>query len=85
MQTKVLILAAALTAVFTGCMDNGEPYVPENLNRLTVKAVYPDGVATKGGATVSIVEISSATQYSIKTKENGTAVTDIPMASTALT
>lgn len=78
MQTKVLILAAALTAVFTGCMDNGEPYVPENLNRLTVKAIYPDGVAAKGGATVSIVEVSSATSYSIKTKENGTAVTDIP-------
>lgn len=59
-------------------MDNGEPYAPGSLNRLTVKAVYPGGIAAKGGATVSIVEVSGITAYSVKTGDNGSVVTEVP-------
>ena len=57
MQNKILGLFAALVLV-AGCMDNGVPYAPGSLNILTVKAVYPYCISAKGGATVSIVEVS---------------------------
>ena len=77
MQNKILGLFAAL-AILAGCMDNGEPYAPGSLNILTVKAVYPDGISAKGGATVSIVEVSGITSYTVSTGADGSVVTEVP-------
>ena len=77
MQNKILGLFAALVLV-AGCMDNGEPYAPGSLNILTVKAVYPDGIAAKGGATVSVVEVSGITSYTVSTGADGSVVTEVP-------
>ena len=77
MQNKILILAASL-AVISGCMEQGEPYASGSLNILTVKAVYPEGIAPQAGATVSIVEVSGITSYSVKTGNDGSAVTEVP-------
>ena len=77
MQTKILSFIAALVLV-AGCMDNGVPYAPESLNRLTVKAVYPEGIAPRGGATVSVVEVSGITSYTVKTGSDGSVVTEVP-------
>ena len=77
MQTKILSIFAALVLV-AGCMDNGEPYAPGSLNRLTVKAVYPGGTAPRGGATVSIVEVAGIMSCSVTTGADGSAVTEVP-------
>ncbi|MBQ9410365.1 MAG: DUF4876 domain-containing protein [Bacteroidales bacterium] len=77
MQAKILSIFAALVLV-AGCMEQGEPYAPGSLNRLTVKVAYPDGVSMRGGATVSIVEVSGITAYSVKTGAEGSAVTEVP-------
>ena len=77
MQTKILSLLAALVLV-TACMDNGEPYAPGSLNRLTVKVVYPDNFAPRGGAMVSVVEVSGISSYSVTTNMDGSVVTEVP-------
>lgn len=77
MQNKILSLFAALVLV-AGCMDNGEPYAPGSLNRLTVKAIYPEGIAPRGGATVSVVEVSGITSYTVKTGNDGSIVSEVP-------
>ena len=77
MQTKILSLLAALVLV-TACMDNGEPYAPGSLNSLTVNVVYPDGFAPRGGAMVSVVEVSGITSYSVTTNMEGSVVTEVP-------
>ena len=77
MQTKILTyLAAALLAA--GCMNMGEPYAPGELNQLTIQAVYPQGTATRAGASVSIEAVDGSIAYSLKTDASARAETLLP-------
>lgn len=77
MQTKILtFLAAALLTA--GCMNLGEPYGSGELNKLTVQAVYPQGMAARGGATVSIEDVAGDITYSLTTDASARAETRLP-------
>ncbi len=78
MQNKtIILLLAGATLLLGGCMDMGEPY-EEGLNRLTVKAVYPEGFTAGEGAAVSIESISGGTAYKLTTNSSATAETRLP-------
>ena len=77
MQNKIIILTAA-ALLLAGCMDVGTPYAPESLSRVTVKAVYPEGFATRAGATVSIENVLEDVGYEIHTGADASASISLP-------
>ena len=77
MQNKIISMAAAALQL-TGCMNLETPYPPEKLNRLTVRAVYPEGFAAHAGAGVSIENVSGGVAYSLVTGADATASTTLP-------
>ena len=77
MQNKIIgMVAAAL--LLAGCMDMGVPYAPDSLSRMTVRAVYPEGFATRGGAAVSIENVAGGVAYSLATGADATASVLLP-------
>lgn len=77
MQSKIIVWAAAV-ALLTGCMNMDAPFAPENLNRLTVTAVYPAGFDSRGGATVTIENIAGGVSYSIETGADAQVTVTLP-------
>lgn len=77
MQDKVISIA--LTALLlAGCMDPGVPYAPESLSRVTVKAVYPEGFAPRGGASVSVENVAGGVAYQLLTGADASASVSLP-------
>lgn len=66
MQNQIIGMAAALL-LLTGCWDYDHPYPPENLSRITVQAVYPEGFATRSGASVAIENEADGIYYELVT------------------
>lgn len=77
MQNKALILLLAALAA-TACLELGAPYPAEELSRLTVTAVYPEGYPPQTGAEVTIESISGGMSYLLSTGEGGAVSTTIP-------
>ena len=77
MQNKAISLLA-IALLLAGCMNPGVPYAPESLNRVTVKAVYPEGFAQRGGASVSIENVLGGVSYLLITGDDASASIDLP-------
>ena len=74
MQNKIIGIAAALL-LLAGCMNFEKPYPPESLSRLTVKAVYPEGFAPAGLASVTIENVLGGVGYELVMEDHaGTSV-----------
>lgn len=76
MQNKIIILMLGL-AVLSGCMNLDPPYA-DSLNDLTVTARYPEGYPTRGGARVTVENLTGEVFYSLLTDANGMAQTRLP-------
>ena len=77
MQNKALSLLA-IALLLAGCMNPGVPFAPESLSRVTVKAVYPEGFAQHGGASVSIENVLGGVSYLLITGADASASIDLP-------
>lgn len=77
MQHKVIAFLSAVL-LLTGCMDMGAPYEDGALNRVTVQAVWPDGMSPRAGTEVSIEDIAGGVSYKLLTNASGTATTRLP-------
>lgn len=78
MQNKIIAIMAAVLAIVAGCKEQDTPYAPKYLNTLTVQAVYPEGVPVRGGATLTVTEVTGAVQFVKITEEDGTSVLFVP-------
>ena len=77
MQNKALIFLAGLFLAVS-CLNMGDPYADGELNTLTVQAVYPEGMAARGGAGVSIENIAGSVTYTLVTDASARAETRLP-------
>ena len=77
MQNKALIFLAGLFLAVS-CLNMGDPYADGELNTLTVQAVYPEGMAARGGAGVSIENIAGGVTYTLVTDASARAETRLP-------
>lgn len=77
-KNLILILAAALTVSACGDWGFGEAYEFASLNRLTVQAVYPEGLALRSGAKVTVADIAEGSTYTLTTDGGGRAWTQLP-------
>ena len=63
--------------LLAACMELGAPY-SDALNRLSVTAEYPDGYATRAGASVTVESVSGDGEYRLLTDASGKAETTLP-------
>ena len=77
MQNKIISIAAVVL-LLAGCMNPGTPYAPETLSSLSVKAVYPDGFASRGGASVTVENVQDGVSYLLTTGADASAAIQLP-------
>ena len=77
MQNKTISVLAACLLLLTGCLELHVPYEGD-IHQVTVRAVYPQGFESHGGAIVSISSITTDLSYALITDGRGEAVTRIP-------